>query len=297
LQASGSVQLIAQHITAVRDAQMLLSGLSRLHSYLLDYIDRQQQQQEKVEWQRLQEQERRDRMVTAKALGELASVLGSKDATFFLEGAPLLVVAGAVGRKLGVTIRPPSRSEDLKRFKDPLEAIARASRLRMRQVLLRDNWWERDCGALIAYNEETNQPIALLPVSATRYELFDPISQTRTPVNENIAMTISPVAYMFYRSLPDRVLKAIDVFRFTLRGQLRNLLIIILTGIAITLLGMLTPQATAISIDNAIPDSDRGLLLQIGDSTSAIGDGCRFLYASSSMGSLAQSPRILFPPV
>jgi NHLM bacteriocin system ABC transporter ATP-binding protein len=275
LQASGSVQLIAQPTSAFQDAQMLLSGLSQLHTCFLDYIDRQQQQQEKAEWQRLQEQERHDRMVTAEALGELASVLGSKDATFFLEGAPLLVVAGAVGRKLGVTIRPPSRSEDLKRFKDPLEAIARASRLRMRQVLLRDNWWERDCGALIAYIEETNQPMALLPVSASRYELFDPVAQTHISVNENIAMTISPVAYMFYRSLPDRVLKALDVFRFTLRGQLRNLLIIILTGIAITLLGMLTPQATAISIDNAIPDSDRGLLLQIGGGllVAAVGTG------------------------
>jgi ATP-binding cassette subfamily C protein len=42
------------------------------------------------------------------------------------------------------------------------------------------------------------------------------------------------------------------------------LLAIILTGIAATLLGMLVPQATAILIDNAIPDSDRTLLLQVG---------------------------------
>ncbi|MBW4456044.1 MAG: ATP-binding cassette domain-containing protein, partial [Nostoc indistinguendum CM1-VF10] len=42
----------------------------------------------------------------AEALGELASSLGTQEATFFLEGAPLLVVAGAVGRCLGVKIRP-----------------------------------------------------------------------------------------------------------------------------------------------------------------------------------------------
>ncbi|MCU0535077.1 MAG: NHLP bacteriocin export ABC transporter permease/ATPase subunit [Hydrococcus sp. Prado102] len=264
LQASSAVQLIAQPTTAFQDAQMLLGGLSQLHTCFLDYIDRQHQQEEQAEWQRLQEQERRDRAITVEALGELASVLGSKDATFFLEGAPLLVVAGAVGRKLGATIRPPSRSQDLKRFKDPLEAIARASRLRLRQVLLRDNWWERDCGALVVYTEESDRPMALLPVSASRYELFDPTAQTRIYVNEDMAATISPVAYMFYRSLPDRVLKALDVFLFALRGQWRNLLTIVLTAVAITLLGMLTPQATAISIDNAIPDSDRGLLLQIG---------------------------------
>ena len=36
-----------------------------------------------------------------------------------------------------------------------------------------------------------------------------------------------------------------------------------LIGIAVTLLGMLIPQATAILIDQAIPDADRGLLFQI----------------------------------
>jgi NHLM bacteriocin system ABC transporter ATP-binding protein len=264
LQAMGSVRLTNQPLTDVEDSERLLWGLSQLQTQLFHYIELREQQEERQEWHRLQERESRERQVTTEALGDLASVLNSQDATFFLEGAPLLVVAGAVGRKLGVTIRPPSRSQDLKRFKDPLEAIARASRLRMRQVLLRDNWWQKDCGALVAYREESNQPLALLPLSTTRYELFDPAEQRRIQIDEQVAATISPVAYMFYRSLPDKVLKAIDVFRFALKGQLKNLLIIVLTGIAMTLLGMLTPQATAISIDNAIPDSDRGLLLQIG---------------------------------
>jgi ATP-binding cassette subfamily C protein len=69
---------------------------------------------------------------------------------------------------------------------------------------------------------------------------------------------------MFYRSLPDKVLNASDLFRFALKNRGRDILIVFLTGIAATLLGMLTPHATAILIDNAIPDSDRGLLLQVG---------------------------------
>ena len=128
----------------------------------------------------------------------------------------------------------------------------------MRQVLLRDNWWERDCGSLVAYTQQDNQPVALLPVSATRYEIFDPANKTRVPVDARSASTLNPCAYMFYWSLPDKVLKAVDIFRFALKGRGRELLVIFLTGIAATLLGMLTPHATAILIDNAIPDSDRG---------------------------------------
>ncbi|GAB1537860.1 hypothetical protein NUACC21_05150 [Scytonema sp. NUACC21] len=36
----------------------------------------------------------------------------------------LLIAAGAVGRVLGITIYPPSNCEDLRRVRNPLEAIA-----------------------------------------------------------------------------------------------------------------------------------------------------------------------------
>jgi ATP-binding cassette subfamily C protein len=264
LEADGAVQLATETTTALRNPETLLGGLSQLHTQLLHCIDLLEQQERTEELQRLQEQERLNRQVTAEALGELASTLGSQEATFFLEGTPLLVATGAVGRSLGVTIRPPARSEDPKRVKEPLEAIVRASRLRMRRVLLRDNWWEKDCGPMVAYTQKENRPVALLPFGATRYEMFDPADQTRTPVDADKASTLAPVAYMFYRPLPDKVLKAVDLIRFALKGRAQDLLVIVLTGIAATLLGMLTPQATAILIDNAIPDSDRGLLLQVG---------------------------------
>jgi ATP-binding cassette subfamily C protein len=264
LQAYGEVQLATASTSTIRNADILLEGLSQFHTQLLEYINFLEQQETQEELQRLTDRERLNRQVTAEALGELASSLGTQEATFFLEGAPLLVVAGAVGRCLGVKIRPPAKSENLKRVKEPLEAIVRASRLRMRQILLRDNWWEKDCGPLVAYTQEDNRPVALLPVSATRYEIFDLSDRTRHPVDAEIASTLAPVAYMFYRSLPDKVLNASDLFRFALKNRGRDILIVFLTGIAATLLGMLTPHATAILIDNAIPDSDRGLLLQVG---------------------------------
>ncbi len=182
----------------------------------------------------------------------------------YLEGAPLLVAAGAVGKALGVTICPPAKSEDLARIKEPLEAIARASRLRMRQVLLEDEWWQQDCGPLVAYTKSDRLPVALLPTAGNRYLLFDPVGKTKIAVDERLAAAISSGAYMFYRSLPDKVLQVLDITRFALFGRQKDLLLIVAMGIATTLLGMLTPFTTSILIDNAIPDSDRGLLWQIG---------------------------------
>jgi ATP-binding cassette subfamily C protein len=238
--------------------------LANFYTECLRCLEQLEQQKYTEELAQFTERERLNRQLAEGALGELASVLKPQEAAFFQEGTPLLIAAGAVGRALGITIRPPARSEDLKRVKDPLEAIARASRIRMRRVLLSDNWWKKDCGPLLAYTNEENLPVALLPVAAANYEIFDPVERTRTPVNARTAELLAPVAYMFYRSLPDRDLKPSDLLQFAFKGRTRELFLILLTGIAATLLGMLTPQVTAILIDNAIPDADRGLLVQIG---------------------------------
>ncbi|ODH02075.1 NHLP family bacteriocin export ABC transporter permease/ATPase subunit [Nostoc sp. KVJ20] len=264
LEAVEGVQLSTQTTSQFWNSDQLLVGLSEMHIQLLHCVDFFDRQEAQAEMMRLRDRQRLNRQVTSQALGELASTLSSQDGNFFLEGTPLLVAAGAVGKALGVKICPPARSENLKRVKEPLEAIVRASRIRMRRVLLRDKWWEKDCGPLVAYTEEGNRPVALLPISANSYEIFDPIDHTRIKVNEPIAETLSPVAYMFYRSFPDSVLKTYNVILFALKGRRLDILLTLLTGISVTLLGMLTPQATAIIMDNAIPDSDRGLLLQIG---------------------------------
>ena len=264
LEAEGSVQLVTEITNAIRKSDLLLQGLSQLHTQLLNCIHILQERERTEELQRLQAQERLNRQVTAEALGELASTLKTRKTEYLLDDSPLLVAAGAVGKALGVPIRPPGKWENLKRVKEPLEAIMRASRIRMRQVLLRDDWWKKDCGPLIAYTRQDNQLIVLLPSQATGYEIFDPVQRTRTPVNVRNAATLAPSAYMFYRSLPDKALKSLELVQFATKGRGRELLVILLTGIAVALLGMLTPQATAILIDHAIPDSDRGLLLQVG---------------------------------
>ncbi|MHC5855488.1 NHLP bacteriocin export ABC transporter permease/ATPase subunit [Nostoc sp.] len=266
IEAGGAVQVATEITRELRDADILLSGLSLLHKQFLFWNQLREQEERTEELQRLKARENLNQQVTAEALGELASPLMPPKAEFFQEGTPLLVAAGAVGRAMGMKISAPGKSEDIKRIAEPLEAIARASRLRMRQVLLRDKWWQQDCGPLVGYiqKDEDTDPVALLPISANRYELYDPITQTRIPINAEIAASVVPVAYMFYRSFPDKALSVFDVVKFALSGRRKDLLIILFAGVSVTLLGMLVPQATAILIDNAIPDSDRNSLMQVG---------------------------------
>jgi NHLM bacteriocin system ABC transporter ATP-binding protein len=267
-QAEDTVDLAMSSTSEVDNPDALLLGIFQLQVYFIQSIDLLEQQEARSERQRFQERQRLNQQVMDDTLGELASLLRSQQSGFETTSVhdpeqALMIVAGAVGRVINVTIRPPAKSEDLKRVQDPLEAIARASRLRMRSVSLQGQWWTKDCGAMIAYTLEDNEPVALLPAANARYEIFNPLRQSRVLVNSRTAAQLAPTGYTFYRPLPDKVLKTIDLIQFALQGRYKELMIVLVAGIATTLLGMITPQATAVLIDSAIPDADRGLLLQI----------------------------------
>ena len=99
--------------------------------------------------------------MTEKALRELASIFNPSQ--HIPEGdTPLLIAVGAVGKALGIIIRPPAKSESLYQFSDPLAPIANASGFRTRRVTLTPNWWKTDCGPLLGFTQDEHIPVALL---------------------------------------------------------------------------------------------------------------------------------------
>ncbi|PSB09396.1 NHLP bacteriocin export ABC transporter permease/ATPase subunit [filamentous cyanobacterium CCP2] len=291
IEAADHLELFARGTAEVETWKVLVNGLPQFHSYFLRYLQFIREQETQQALLQFQEQQNFNHQVTQQTIRNLASVLSPQADRWFETESPLLIAAGAVGKALGVTINPPAKSEDLNRIKEPLEAIARASRLRLRRVLLRDRWWQQDSGPILAYTHMGQHPVALLPVGNTRYELFDPAQldpaqvdsepadlsaingahppghpagRARVPVDETIARTLDPVAFVFYRPLPDGLLNAVSLLKFTIQGRGRDILMILLTGVAATLLGMLVPQGTAILVDQAIPYGNSGLLVQVG---------------------------------
>ncbi|NJO39781.1 MAG: NHLP bacteriocin export ABC transporter permease/ATPase subunit [Cyanobacteria bacterium CRU_2_1] len=291
LVADDNLELYARGTSEVEGNHVIHNGLAHLYTFFLRWIEWVEAQEMQAALRQFQARQQLNRQVTQQTIQNLAAVLKPQPDGFLQADTPLLIAAGAVGKALGVTIEPPMRSEDLKRVKEPLEAIARSSRLRLRRVLLRDKWWKKDAGPLIAYTCIHKHPVALLPVAGNRYELFDPVeaglvNEPDTPVestpklasgriaiDDQVASTLEPVAFMFYRPLPDGVMRSIDLLKFALSGRQRDLIAILLTGVAATLLGMLVPQATAVLIDQAIPYGNAGLLAQLGIGLLAVAFG------------------------
>ena len=266
LEAEGPLEITgAMTNETVQDPVALFRSLAAFHQYYLYFVNLLEGQEREERTRRLQERERQHSQATEKAVADLVDVVEpQRQMIASVQGTPLLVAAAAVGQALGIKISPPSGSATSSEISDAIKAIERASRIRIRRILLSEHWWESDCGPLLAFRREDSRPVALLPLSPRRYESLDPITMTRTPLTAAAAATLSPFAYTFYRPFAERSLNALDVLHFGLKGQRRTLTGILLAGGAATLLGMITPVAMGLLIDTAIPDSNRGLLSQLG---------------------------------
>jgi NHLM bacteriocin system ABC transporter ATP-binding protein len=263
LAAENAVEVYTTPTQELEKIAQLPASFALFHAYFFHLFNLLEQQHLSAEFQRFQQRQEFNRQIIESSMGELTSVLTPETAEFFQEGTPLLIAAGAVGRFMGIKILPPAQSEDLNRIQNPLEAIARASQCRIRRVILAGDWWKQEHDALLAYTK-ANQPVALLPDSKQGYLLFDPETLTRTPIDAQGIANIKPEAYVFYRPLPPIVTSAIEIFRFGIKGYEKDVAGILILGIVASLLGMVTPQATAILVNDAIPDSDRSLLSQLG---------------------------------
>ena len=117
---------------------------------------------------------------------------------------------------------------------------------------------------MVGYLEDGHRPVALLPTGNGEYEVVDPVANLRTRVNEEVADSLAPEAVMFYRRLPDGKLKPWQLVPFSLRGRGVDIAFLLGLSLVVTLIGMLTPMATATIMDTAIPDSNRRLLIELG---------------------------------
>ena len=257
----------------------LEDGLRTLQRFLDIHLHRVGEEENTAELDRRAASSAMQALDSEAAMLELSTVLDPQE-RFPRRATLLLTAVTAVGQVMGIRINPPAASEDTRRLRDPIEAIARASRIRWRMVLLGAEWWKNDSGPLVGYlGEEERRPIALLP-TAGDYEMVDPERRQREPLTEEMREELCSDAHMLYRSLPDRVSGVLGLLKFTIHGRVPDMVFIIVMGVLATLLGMVVPRVTGTLVDTAIPNADRGLLYQLALLLTAAGiGGALFTYA------------------
>lgn len=204
----------------------------------------------------------------AGALGKLAAIT-EKDASAAdmdsLMSDPLYNACRIIGQAMNIEFAAVSAEQMADSKADPLEEIARASNVRIRQVLLRDNWWRLDSSPMLAYMEDDNRPVALIPLHRSRYQMHDPVTGSVMIVDKETAGRIKPFAFTFYRPFPQGTMNIRDLLVFSAGACWKHdFFRLILVGILGGLLGMAVPIATGIIYDRIIPSADKSQLLQVG---------------------------------
>lgn len=174
----------------------------------------------------------------------------------------LFAAVSLVGSSIGIEVRRHPESNKEQKQLDPLQAIARASKCQLRTVALRGKWWTGDQGPILAYIEKSKDPVALLQVDPRSYEMVNPRHGTRVTVTPQIASILSPFGFTLYRPFPEGSLGAWDLVRFGARGLQKEFRAVAVMGVAVGLLGTLTPYFTGQIFDQVIPGADRFQLLQ-----------------------------------
>jgi NHLM bacteriocin system ABC transporter ATP-binding protein len=259
--SSDSAEIVTQLLSS-NGGPVLSEGLATLHVFVNRHLARLAAEEERAELERRKASATLRDLDTAVAFHDLASVLDPIE-RFQKRETRLLTALGIVGDVMGIKISGPAASEDMTKVNDPIEPIARASRIHHRSVTLGPGWWKHDAGPLLGFIGEEHKAVALLPRGG-EYDIVDPEVRYRQPLTAEHLAHLAPEAYMLYRPLPSRMTGVKDLLRFTLHGHTRDGILILLCGLCAALLGMITPKVTGTLIDQAIPNAQIRLLTELG---------------------------------
>lgn len=212
---------------------------------------------------------RQDERSMVAGLGKLADVLESQQQYSLTQDAltqggneefdedKLVAACGAITVSLSMPLVLPKQK---KQTGFSVEDIASASGLRCRRVSLQGEWWRYESGELLAFLDE--KPVAILPHKG-KYLLYDPATQSRTRLTEQLAQRIDEQAYRFYAAMPAQPVSGLGLLRFGLKQCGQDVHILLLLGAAVGLLALVPLLLMAVVFDQVVPYAERERLLQM----------------------------------
>lgn len=281
LSSEADVRLTALSTKAVLADPRAWAGLDLFHRVVLDWLARQASDALKGQKDRQERRVQRDGKMLGDGIATLTGVdLDERDEPLppEVEADPLFQACRLIGARIGVVIRNPpgalertqsgqtvasspgwtlagfSRSLEQGRRADPVEAIARASRIRVRRVRLEGDWWRQDNGPLLVFRQVDARPLALLPTAPTRYEVADTTTGKYKALTPADGRQLDPDrAYQFFRPLPARSLTPWRLFYFAFAGTGRDWAWVFVLGLAGALVALFPPIVTGWVFDWIIP--------------------------------------------
>ncbi|GHV83251.1 hypothetical protein AGMMS50212_05910 [Spirochaetia bacterium] len=150
--------------------------------------------------------------------------------------------------------------ENMENITDQLEYMLRPSGILKRAVKLTGRWYKDGIGPLLG--EKDGKVVALIPNGFSGYHYLDFDTGKKVNVNAGNAVQIGKDAFCFYKPMPLRALKLMDMVRYMFQSLSKgDIFYFILAVFVTTLFGMITPAVYNLVFSVVIPSGKTGLLL------------------------------------
>jgi ATP-binding cassette subfamily C protein len=267
--ASATTELEVTCISTIDMVQSnrIATGLLAFHHKFLDYLFQQREYTEQTIQKRLLHKQHSEQQLFGDALVQMSQVLAAngtpelalaRNSTDPLANACQLVMdAGGIRANLKTDIHALEITKKIENLAYQAHACYRTV------TLSGESWWREDFGPLLAFRSADTSPVVLLPASSQGYWLVDVENGIRQRLDRDSAASLAVVAFMFFRTFPDKAVGMLDLLRFGMAGTGRDVMRLLTVGAMGGLLGLFTPFATGLLIDSVIPNAQSSELLQL----------------------------------
>jgi len=206
--------------------------------------------------------------IMGQALADAAAVLSTEKKQVLSEDG-LFESTAVVCKELGAQILPPEKTDPDR--ENHFSNILNINQLFSRKVNLEGEWFKKDCGPLLAFQnngKEDSLPVALIRHPGKRqYEIISSSpkkkSQTKQKLTAKVSDSLEKTAFQLYPGLPQGTLTPKTIFTYCFQGTFKDMGTIAKLGLAAALCGFGIPMAMSRIVDQVIPGGELGMLAQI----------------------------------
>ncbi len=147
---------------------------------------------------------------------------------------------------------------------EQLEYLLRPCGIMRRTVKLEAGWYKDAVGAMLGTFKDDGHVAALIPSGITGYSYYDAEKEKFIKINRKNQELFDKEAFAFYKPFPLKKLTLASLMKYTLSTMsAADVVWVMLSTLAVTLVGMLSPEITNILFSTVIESESIRLLLAI----------------------------------
>ena len=139
-----------------------------------------------------------------------------------------------------------------------LNRVAKSSDLIMRNSLLKGNWWKKDSGTFLSFDQNQNPFVFFY--KRGQYYKWDPVSEEVSVVGKSGHEEFRKVAIYFYKQLPKQALTLVDLILFEIQSVRFELTMVLLLATIMGVLVAFIPMLSAFVVNVLLPSGLTNLL-------------------------------------